>query len=83
MRSFCLYPKPRAAERDPQGVGARPYCLHGSPEVCGDVDDRSIGNDELPKSLILVCGPGRVAWLFRMIFSGVMLVFRDLDPRFP
>jgi hypothetical protein len=23
----------------------------------------------------------RVAWLFRMIFSGVMLVFRDLDPR--
>jgi hypothetical protein len=43
----------RAAERDPQGVGARPHCLHGSPEVCGDVDDRGIGDDELPKSLIL------------------------------
>ena len=56
MRSFCLClsPKPRAAERDPKGVGARPHCLHGSPEVCSDVDDGGIGNDELPKSLILV-----------------------------
>jgi len=35
-------------------VGARPHGLHGSPEVCGDVDDGGIGDDELPKSLILV-----------------------------
>jgi len=56
MRSFCLclYPKSRAAERDPQGVGARPHCHHGSPEVCGDVEDQDIGDGEFTKSLILV-----------------------------
>jgi len=56
MRSFCLclYPKPRAAERDPQGVGVRPHCHYGSPEVCGDVEDRGVGDYKLSKSLILV-----------------------------
>jgi Arm DNA-binding domain len=36
------------------GVGARPHCHHGSPEVRGDVDDRGIGDDKHPKSPILV-----------------------------
>ena len=42
--------RPRAILR---GVGARPHCHHGSPEVRGDVDDRGIGDDKLPKSPIL------------------------------
>ena len=40
-------------------MGARPYRGSGSPQIFRDVGKGGIGDDELTKSLILVCSPCR------------------------
>jgi hypothetical protein len=35
-------------------MSARPHRESGSPQIFSDVEERGIGDDELPKSLIVV-----------------------------
>jgi hypothetical protein len=46
--------KPRAPEGNSKCMSARPHCGNGSPQIVRDVGERGIGDDELPKSLIVV-----------------------------